>query len=390
MEVALSAFGLVATPFMAWQSHATPLSPFGAAAVNISMVLILAGLPLITLHELGHAIAGKLCNFRIFAVQIGGGPKIFGSTLGATRWSLHALATSGFCQFAPKTAKNLRRNATIAIAAGPLVNLLILSGTIAYFPVGHILNWNALFEPVSFAWILFWGNAWILFWNLLPRDVMLPIGKVPTDGRQLINILKDDGEYVREMHAVYFFLNAQECLEDNKQEAGRWITKGLEIYPGNLSLLNFQAVVLIESGRADEVREKLLPKLEQEDGDPLATACAKNNIAYAIALTGDTEHLAQADQLSKEALATIPDNAALLGTRGAVLVQLGNASEGLEYIERSLFGDKTRQDRAENYCWAALAHAKLGSSDRSQESIERAREYDSECKLLKEAEEHSA
>ncbi|MCD8390774.1 MAG: site-2 protease family protein [Firmicutes bacterium] len=56
-------------------------------------------LVMVSLHEFGHYIVGKLLNFKILEYSIGFGPKIFSKTKGETAYSLRCIPLGGYCKF---------------------------------------------------------------------------------------------------------------------------------------------------------------------------------------------------------------------------------------------------------------------------------------------------
>lgn len=109
--------------------------------------LLLLG-PLITLHELGHLLVGRLFGVRAEAFSVGFGKEIAGFTdKRGTRWKLSALPLGGYVQFAgdmnPASVPDANAPAedgyfqnaalwkrALIVAAGPVTNLLV---TIAIF-----------------------------------------------------------------------------------------------------------------------------------------------------------------------------------------------------------------------------------------------------------------
>ncbi len=78
--------------------------------MDIVLYLIIAFLILmfmITIHELGHYIAGRILGFKINEFAIGMGPKIFSKTLkNGQVFSLRCLPVGGFCAFEGEDEEN--------------------------------------------------------------------------------------------------------------------------------------------------------------------------------------------------------------------------------------------------------------------------------------------
>lgn len=112
--------------------------------------LLLLG-PLVTLHELGHLLVGRLFGVRAESFSVGFGKEIAGYTdKRGTRWKLSALPLGGYVQFqgdmnpasvpdpdAPKEEGSFQHAAlwkrALIVAAGPVTNLLVAIAIFAAF-----------------------------------------------------------------------------------------------------------------------------------------------------------------------------------------------------------------------------------------------------------------
>ena len=67
----------------------------------MKLVFILAAIAifglLVTVHELGHFLAAKLCGVRVNEFSIGMGPLIWQKEKGDTQYSIRALPIGGYC-----------------------------------------------------------------------------------------------------------------------------------------------------------------------------------------------------------------------------------------------------------------------------------------------------
>lgn len=64
-----------------------------------AIVSVLMFLVMVSLHEFGHFIVGKVLNFKIDEFSIGMGPAIFKKKKGETQYSLRAFPLGGYCKF---------------------------------------------------------------------------------------------------------------------------------------------------------------------------------------------------------------------------------------------------------------------------------------------------
>ena len=67
----------------------------------MKLVFILAAIAifglLVTVHELGHFLAAKLCGVRVNEFSTGMGPLIWQKEKGDTQYSIRALPIGGYC-----------------------------------------------------------------------------------------------------------------------------------------------------------------------------------------------------------------------------------------------------------------------------------------------------
>lgn len=121
--------------------------PFWMYAVGFALLLG----PLVTLHELGHLLVGRLFGVKAEAFSVGFGKELVGFTdRTGTRWKLSALPLGGYVQFkgdmnpasvpdpdAPLEEGSFQYAAlwkrALIVAAGPVTNLLLAIGIFAAF-----------------------------------------------------------------------------------------------------------------------------------------------------------------------------------------------------------------------------------------------------------------
>ena len=99
-----------------------------------AIVTILIFLIMISLHEFGHFIFGKLLKFTVLEYAIGFGPAIFKKQKGETLYTLRVLPIGGFCAFegedessdSPRSFNNAAIwKKIIILAAGGIMNLIL-------------------------------------------------------------------------------------------------------------------------------------------------------------------------------------------------------------------------------------------------------------------------
>lgn len=91
----------------------------------------------------------------------------------------------------------------------------------------------------------------------------------------------------------------------------------------------FRGFAALEEGAPDRAVPLLRAALDRSGDDPVL----QNGVAYALAEAG--VELEEADRLVEAALATEPENADYLDTKGWILCRQGRADEGLEFVRRA-------------------------------------------------------
>ena len=107
-----------------------------------------------------------------------------------------------------------------------------------------------------------------------------------------------------------------------------------------------------------------------------------NNIAYVDALLGRPELLPEADDFSRRALEKAPWVVYFKGTRGIVLVELGQYDEGVALLEDALRKHPDKWGKAINASYLGVAAERRGHASESHSFFAMARKLDPHCPLL--------
>lgn len=122
---------------------------------QVVLALFLLGV-LVTFHELGHFLAGRLMGVYIHEFAVGFGPVLYSKQKEETRYTLRLIPVGGFTRFAGEEGPNREEDKAIpkerilsslspgrrafVIAAGPIFNLLVAS--LAFFLVFSFVGIN--------------------------------------------------------------------------------------------------------------------------------------------------------------------------------------------------------------------------------------------------------
>ncbi len=98
------------------------------------IVTIIMFLVMVSLHEFGHFIVGKLLNFKILEYSIGFGPALIKRQKGETQYSLRAVPLGGYCKFEGEDTESEDERAfsnqsvwkrILVVAAGGIANIVL-------------------------------------------------------------------------------------------------------------------------------------------------------------------------------------------------------------------------------------------------------------------------
>jgi hypothetical protein len=359
----------------------------GWLALNLSLIVVF--LEVVTLpHELGHALAAHALGFRVYSVTAGVGPRLVERTVRGVRFRVHAYPFGGYTVYAPRERRFFRLRHFLAVAAGPAVNGLFVAGAVL---LSRDLDVTSVRSEPRPALAFLAANALILVLNLLPRMHTSAAGLGPNDGMQLLKVPFAPESGVTELLAARYCFEAQLCRErESLLEARAWAERGLEALPG-APLLHFDlGFTLVLLGDCEGARREFLVAAEAPDVAPAFRAGVLNNIAWVDVVTGPNDRLDEADLMSQEALRTLGFSPAHKGTRGAVLIAMGRAEEGLVLLRDALL--KTREDelhpmaRASYSCAMILGLVAQGRLAEAAELLPAARGYHGRSPLLGRAE----
>ncbi len=151
-----------------------------------ALLFVVFWIPLLFIHEFGHAIMAKVLGWRVRRIVIG-----FGKVLSTTRllgapMEIRSIPLEGFVQIAPKNLKLARLKHALIYFAGPGIELLVfftimqmLGGLEALFTINNDYTRIAL---QSFAFAALAGAVI----NLIPIGIITKDGSTPNDGLGII------------------------------------------------------------------------------------------------------------------------------------------------------------------------------------------------------------
>jgi len=333
--------------------------------VNLVTWYVVSSL-LVCLHELGHALVGRVVGLRVFWVAIGVGRPLYEGQFWGTNLRINLWPSRGATALAASTPHLIRLRLWAAVCAGPATHLApfalcyLAAGRLTTFPpAGDI--WST---PAPFA-VLLYANALLLLLSLFSAG-----GGTLTrpDGHRLMQIPFWKEQEVAEYLATYPALEAYEFMRrgDLKQAVARY-QAALALAADSYVLRHDLAVARLLQGEYEQARTAFVGLLSQESSRlPGRRLLLLNNIAWADLMLRRADLLREADTYSEEAIKELPNLPAIQGTRGAVLVTLGRAEEGLSLLKKSFRRHSEPSARASVACWIAIAETRTGHGEEAR------------------------
>ena len=158
-----------------------------------ALLFVIFWVPLLFIHEFGHAIMAKLLGWDVERIVIGFGKVLTHTRLLGAPMEIRTIPLEGFVQIAPKNATLARLKHALIYFAGPGIELLaffiimfMLGGFSQIFTVTDDYSRIAL-QSFAFAAL---AGAII---NLIPIGIITKDGSTPNDGMGILLCLFSSG-----------------------------------------------------------------------------------------------------------------------------------------------------------------------------------------------------
>ena len=161
-----------------------------------ALFFLLWWLPLVFVHEFGHAVVAHAFGWQIQRTVIGFGRIIYQGHLFGALLELRSIPIEGFVQFNPVDGRAMRYKHALTYFAGPGIELLVA------FSIILLMGWDNFFLIEDNYWKLAWqalayaalAGAII---NLVPMGVVTRDGETPNDGMGILMSLFSSEKTIR-------------------------------------------------------------------------------------------------------------------------------------------------------------------------------------------------
>lgn len=338
-------------------------------------------------------MAALAVGFKVFRVVLGVGQPLFVTEAPGFAVRVNTIPVGGATVIAPESPAQLRLRLWAFRAAGPASHFAVIAALVAAHGRGGLSRWLPEFflahriasAPAALPLVGF-ANLAYLAATLIPSRSTTWRGRFESDGYALFSVPFLTCEAIVERLVSRYLIEAAMRAERRDFLGARdWYDRGLQRYPASVALRVGRASVDVWLGNPAKAREQYLSILEK-GGLPLGTeALIWNNVAWADFLLDRAALKDEADRYSRQAVIALPYAAYAQGTRGAVLLWLGQTELAIQSLKNAWGGNRDPQMRALNACCLAMAAAALGRPDEGAEWLAKAKSLDAESQLLERA-----
>ena len=319
---------------------------------------ILFWVPMLIVHELGHALAARALGWRVREIVIGFGRTLWKWQTGETRIKVKLAPIEGYVLPAPVDDSHVRLKSALVYAAGPGAELAVLLIMIVLF------GWDTVFNDSDHVGLIALKTLAVVIlvgagFNLLPFRTE---GAV-SDGLGILSSPFMTREVI-DMRLLTIELREVQSLLDagNTGKAIQLLTPLLSRFPDNIALQLINGVAMTRDGRTDDARAMAKSRLADSR---LSEATRREwlKLQATIELNAPDPHFMTLDLAVQEALKLTPDAADLLAVKGASLVLRGDYEAGGNLLAHAWRKGGDPDDDPLMLAFLSIAAVKVGNRE---------------------------
>ncbi len=278
-------------------------------------------MPMLVLHEIGHALMARLLGWRVHEIVIGFGRTLWQGRIGATTIKIKLAPIEGYVLPAPLDSGNVRLKSALIYAAGPGAELLLLAAMLAIFGWDGVFNQSndlTLIAVQSLAVVILFGAGF----NLIPFQS----GGGVSDGLGVISSPFMSKEII-ELRLLTIELRDIQKKFERQDRVAPDVENLLQLYPDNQTLQTMLGYALSSDGQDDHAREYVRDNL---DNSSLTTDERRVwlHLQAIVELNAATPSYLVLDSALQKAMRITPNATDLNVTKGASLVMRGQFENG--------------------------------------------------------------
>ena len=152
------------------------------------LFFILFWVPLLFLHEFGHALMAKVCGWSVQRTVIGLGGVLHKTTLFGAPMEIRMIPLEGFVSIAPKDLHWVRIKHALIYFAGPGIELLVFLLIMLFLGTDQIFALHDNYYQIALQSLAFAALVGAVI-NLIPLGIRTAEGTAPNDGLGIITSL---------------------------------------------------------------------------------------------------------------------------------------------------------------------------------------------------------
>gem|GEM_PF-413399 len=250
------------------------------------IAMFLAWGPLLVIHELGHALAAWVVNWRVAEIGIGFGRQLWRFRIGETVVRIKILPVEGYVRPAPRTGSRARWKLAWIYFWGPGAEMGVLALMLALHKGELFARTEAPLQLIMQGTAVAVGMS--LFFNLLP----MPFGTRTNDGMGILgSFFAPAAEFEARLTAPFIMRARRLLMVDEPAEAEAGLLQALTTYPGDLRLRAWRAVCVAARGDSRTADNLWRDIGEPESHSPFFAAELHAARANANLVAGDSQLL---------------------------------------------------------------------------------------------------
>ena len=153
---------------------------------KLSMLFfLLFWVPLLFLHEFGHAVMAKLCGWQVKQTVIGLGNILLKTRLFGAPMEIRMIPLEGFVSIAPRNLRGVRGKHALIYFAGPGIELLVFFAIWMFLGTDQLFSQNDNYYQIALQSLAFAALVGAVI-NLIPLGISTAEGSTPNDGLGII------------------------------------------------------------------------------------------------------------------------------------------------------------------------------------------------------------
>lgn len=323
------------------------------------LFMLLAWVPALVLHELGHLAAARLVGWHVSEMVIGYGPDLLRFRWGETAVRVKAVLVEGYVVPAPVGSRYNRLKAAWIYFAGPGIELLFaaLLLMLSDAPFGQAQELGDVVAQ-GFAGSLLLGVAFTLF----PYS---PASGQASDGLGIfLSLFRRTEDFEEQGRYPLLVACRRALLLEQLEEAAQVLVQAKRRHPEDVRFLALEAVLMAWRGGLDAAFALLAEVGPPERHQPQVEAELLHCAALVVLVSDDqTEPLVEAEQACGRALSVLGEDPTVRTTLGAVYLARRRNRQALEVLMLAFKSARRREDELRALAYLVIAARRCGEKE---------------------------